>query len=75
MTNTEAPDAALFTDYCRSCVESCGCARLAVLTEPIEIHWPGPGQSITATYECANGHRWRCGWSPQYLPVHPNPEG
>lgn len=74
-TPTEAVGAVLFSDYCRSCVQSCGCSRLDVVVEPDAIHWPGPGQSITATYTCPDGHRWRCRWSPTYLPVHPETKG
>lgn len=71
---TEAVEAVYFPDFCRSCVEGCGCARLDTVTEPDEIAWDGPGTSVTATYECPSGHRWTCRWSPTYLPVHPQPE-
>lgn len=68
-TTSEAVGAVVFADYCRECTERCGCGRLDAVTEPTAIDWPGPGQAITATYECPNGHQWRCRWSPEYL--HP----
>lgn len=59
-----------FPDYCRSCVEQCGCGRWDTLTEPDEIEWPGPGSTLTARYQCSGGHEWTCRWSPELLALH-----
>jgi hypothetical protein len=57
-------------DYCKGCVDECGCERLDTLTEPFEVHWPGPGSMLTGRYECGSGHKWTCYWSSELLAVH-----
>ena len=54
-------------DYCASCVADCDCGRLDTLTEPFEVHWPGPGNSLIGRYECSGGHKWTCNWSSELL--------
>jgi hypothetical protein len=54
-------------DYCRGCVEVCGCGRTDTLTEPFEISWNGTGSMMIARYECGCGHMWACHWSPEVL--------
>lgn len=60
-----------FPDYCRHCVDECGCGRWDTVTEPFEVHWPGPGSMLTGRYECDNGHQWKCFWSAELLTMHP----
>lgn len=73
-TATEAVAAVYFPDFCRECEQRCGCSRFDTITEPDSIKWDGPGASVTASYECPNGHQWTCCWSPEYLPPHPRKE-
>lgn len=53
------------TDYCATCARRPGCSRLDTFTVPHAVHWPGPGQGITAEYECVEGHVWTCHWDAQ----------
>lgn len=54
-------------DYCRTCVDECGCGRTDTLTDPFQIDWEGTGSMLIARYLCGFGHVWTCRWSPEML--------
>lgn len=58
-------------DYCKSCVEQCGCGRWDTLTEPdvVECSVTSDALRMVAAYRCPNGH----GWTTRFTqPLHPN---
>lgn len=58
MTGESAP----LLDYCGSCLELDGRARMDTLTVPESLRWDGQ-RTVVASYRCAHGHAWTATWN------------